>query len=139
MLPRHHLHLHTTRNPSLHLHHVSAAGSTSITGGRRLHQVRPTQFSLLLPAPAAMVAPIHSSSSMHNLLARNTTTAIDGERTTIRAPTTTATAPNVVNLHCFPSPHESAPHHHHRTTVNDAPTAAVCTYTIRVHRSSSSP
>jgi len=29
MLPRHHLHLHTTRNPSLHLHHVSVTGPPS--------------------------------------------------------------------------------------------------------------
>ncbi|QCD82386.1 hypothetical protein DEO72_LG2g2723 [Vigna unguiculata] len=119
MLPRHHLHLHTTRNPSLHLHHVSTAGSSSTTGGCRLHQVRPPQFSLLLPTSAAMVAPLHSSSSTPNLLVENTTTAIDGEQTTVRAPTTTAAAPNAVNLHRSPSPHESAttPARHHHISV----------------------
>ena len=32
MLPRHHLLLHTTRNPSLHLHHVSVVGPPSAMG-----------------------------------------------------------------------------------------------------------
>ncbi|QCD79149.1 hypothetical protein DEO72_LG1g2788 [Vigna unguiculata] len=65
MLPRYHLHLHTTRNPSLHLHHVSAVGSTNTTGGRRLHQVRPPQFSLLIPVPVAMAAHFHCSILPH--------------------------------------------------------------------------
>ena len=50
---------------------------------------------------------------MRSLLAGNTTTAIDKERTTVRAPATTAAAPNAVNLHRSPSPHEFATHLHH--------------------------
>ncbi|QCE14168.1 hypothetical protein DEO72_LG11g1166 [Vigna unguiculata] len=80
------------------LQKICVASNNTIRG----HHYHPFKLLHLRILHAIATTNLHEE----HLLAGNTTAAIDGKRTTVRAPTTTAIAPNAVNLHHSPSPHE---------------------------------